>query len=52
MGLTIVDNFTLHPDPSDLQANETFIALAQAEFAANRSGMLTLVWIPNRYLSN
>ena len=39
-----VDNFTLHPDPSDLRTNETFLALAQAEFSANRSGTAKSSW--------
>ena len=37
-----VDNFTIHPDPIDLQNNQTFLSLAQAEFAQDRSGMLII----------
>lgn len=35
----VVDNFTMHPNPNDILTNTTFIAQAQAEFAANRTGM-------------
>lgn len=37
-GNVIVDNFTVHPDRTDLANNQTFIELADAEFAANKSG--------------
>ncbi|KAH8889126.1 alcohol oxidase [Thozetella sp. PMI_491] len=35
-------NFTADPDPNDLFSNQTFIEEAQAEFAANRTGPLTI----------
>ncbi|RDL40515.1 Glucose oxidase [Venustampulla echinocandica] len=40
--IALDDNFTVHPDRTDLQLNATFKALADAEFAANRSGPLTI----------
>jgi choline dehydrogenase len=47
-----VNNFTIHPDPLDLFINQTFIDEANAEFAANRTGPLTIAsgncgaWLP------
>ncbi|KAH6685973.1 hypothetical protein F5X68DRAFT_241315 [Plectosphaerella plurivora] len=38
----LLTNFDVHPDPSDLQSNATFRAEAEAEFAANRSGPLSI----------
>lgn len=35
-------NFNVHPDPNDMFENATFIAEAEAEFAANRTGPLTI----------
>ncbi|KAL2755569.1 hypothetical protein ACRALDRAFT_1082246 [Sodiomyces alcalophilus JCM 7366] len=35
-------NWNFSPNPSDLQTNATFRALAEAEFAANRTGPLTI----------
>ncbi|OLN85258.1 Pyranose dehydrogenase 1-like protein 3 [Colletotrichum chlorophyti] len=35
-------NFNIHPNPSDLHTNQTFIDTAQAEFEANRTGPLTI----------
>jgi len=35
-----VETFNVHPEPADLQTNDTFIALADVEFAENRSGKL------------
>lgn len=35
-------NFPIHPDINDLFENATFFAEAQAQFAANRSGPLTI----------
>lgn len=35
-------NFSIHPDPNDLFFNATFLAEAQAEFTANRTGPLTI----------
>ncbi|KAK3317732.1 GMC oxidoreductase-like protein [Cercophora scortea] len=37
-----LSKFDIHPDPTDLQTNQTFIALAEAEFAANRTGPLSV----------
>ena len=37
-----MNNFTIDPDPNDLFTNQTFIAEAQAEFDANRTGPLTI----------
>ncbi|KAF9876332.1 glucose oxidase [Colletotrichum karsti] len=34
--------FDVHPDPTDLQTNQTFIDEAEAEFEANRTGPLTI----------
>ncbi|WYZ37838.1 hypothetical protein EsH8_II_001344 [Colletotrichum jinshuiense] len=34
--------FNVHPDPSDLQTNQTFINAARAEFDANKTGPLTI----------
>ncbi|KAL0941765.1 Pyranose dehydrogenase 1-like protein 3 [Colletotrichum truncatum] len=35
-------NFDVHPDPTDLQTNQTFIDEAKAEFEAKRTGPLTI----------
>jgi choline dehydrogenase len=37
-----VSNFHIDPDPTDAQSNQTFIQAAQAEFAATKSGPLTI----------
>lgn len=38
MVFNLVTNWNFSPSPSDLQSNETFQELAEAEFAANRTG--------------
>ncbi|KAF6819345.1 Pyranose dehydrogenase 1-like protein 3 [Colletotrichum sojae] len=35
-------DFDIHPDPSDLETNQTFIDEAKAEFEASRTGPLTI----------
>jgi choline dehydrogenase len=35
-------NFTIHPDPNDLTSNATFRDAAQAEWAANKTGPLSI----------
>lgn len=37
-----VDNFTIHPDPSDLYTNATFREAAEARWAADRTGPLSI----------
>lgn len=41
---SIVQNFTVHPNPTDMFGNQNFSAWAQELWTANKTGKPTMVW--------